>query len=195
MNGNAATANDPDLLLETARVLNAAGPSYDKAAVVIAESALQVRATAKPEVRDAIIGDAAALYLSGRLPGGYSAALKLLDPISDEASQADSDGRLHLLRALAVGQKYNALRKSKESLPPGADVRELTAQLEQLRAKARNDLKIAFERNAQLKNDNQCFWAGASASHPDQCIEGEDDLHGVFKDDQEFKELVKLPKT
>jgi hypothetical protein len=130
---------DPRLLLEPAWVFNAAGRDYRAAAEVVAELALHAEDDAEPRVRQAIVGDAAALRLSGRVSGGYQAALDLLEPIRD-AETDDPDGRLHLLRALANGQKYASETKENR---------------DQLRAKIAADLKIAAKQNPGLR---RTFW-------------------------------------
>jgi hypothetical protein len=167
---------DPRLLLEAARVFNAAGPDYKNIAEVVAESALQAKDKAEVSVRDAIIGDAVALRLSGRVPGGYRAALQLLTTIEN-----DSDGRLHLLRALANGQRYRAM------LLAGRQKEE--KELDDLRRQIREDLAFAFRQNELLKTANQHFW------HPDPAVLAagagrEDDLWAVYEDDPEFRKLV-----
>jgi hypothetical protein len=167
---------EPDLLLEAARVLNAAGPAFEDAAAALAAEALKVRDRADPDVRDAITADAAALYLSGRLPGGYEEALKVLDPV-DKA--ADTDGRLHLLHALALGQKYNAVRKSSKERAAPAPKR--------LRSQIRKDLSVAFARNPSLREENKGFWD--PKARLDRAGR-EDDLQKVFEDDDQFKLLV-----
>ena len=106
MSESRAEPADPKLLLEAARVFNAAGRDYKTIAEVVAELALEARDKAdEPEVRAAIIGDAVALRLSGRISGGYQSALELVKDIREDD---DWDGRLHLLRAFANGQKYTA---------------------------------------------------------------------------------------
>jgi hypothetical protein len=166
---------DPRLLLEAARVFNAAGPDYKSISEVVAESALQVSEKAEPRVREAIIGDAVALRLSGRVAGGYHAALELLREI-----EQDSDGRLHLLRALANGQKYKAMRLTGKS----KDAPELV----DLRQQIREDLQVAFSKNDRLKLANQRFWQPASAALA--AGDREDDLSDVYNDDVDFQILV-----
>jgi len=99
---------DPSLLLEASRVFNAAGGSYRPIAEVLSEAAVASK-TANDTVRAAILCDAAALRLSGRVPGGWCRALELLADIKDGTSE-DNGMREHLLRALAYGQQYNALK-------------------------------------------------------------------------------------
>lgn len=170
-------STDPQLLLEAARVFNAAGRDYRGAAEVVAELALQAGDKAEPRVRQAIIGDAAALRLSGRVPGGYRAALELLEPIGD-AVDDDQDGRLHLLRALANGQKY------KEAPQEAHD---------QLRDKIVADLRIAVDRNPNLRRTILHFWQPPPASPPEGA-DLEDDLRDVYLDNPElFDELIKSP--
>jgi hypothetical protein len=77
-------ADSPAFLMEAARVLNAAGSDYSTAAAALADSAWQKsdKALDNGEISeataDAIAGDAAALRLAGRLPGGYRVALAIL---------------------------------------------------------------------------------------------------------------------
>jgi hypothetical protein len=183
MNSSQLSGTDPRLLLEAARVFNAAGPDYANAAGVVAEQALKALQALKPEtidpgVHQAIIADVAALRLSGRLPGGYDATLELLNEIQD-----DSSGRLHLLRALANGQKYRATRaagKSKDDPEPVM-----------LREQIRQDLETAFARNPRLKVANRHFWQPAAATLGPGAAR-EDDLWFVYEDDPEFQKLVSL---
>jgi hypothetical protein len=168
------------LLLEAARVFNAAGADYKNIAEVVAESALQAREKADPTVRDAIIGDAVALRLSGRVPGGYRSALELLSEIGQ-----DADGRLHLLRALANGQKYKEARLAGKL----KDDRELI----DLRRQIREDLETAFSKNERLRAANQRFWQPTPAA----LVAGarEDDLWAVYQDDPEFRKLVDFEES
>jgi hypothetical protein len=173
-------STDPQLLLEAARVFNAAGRDYRSAAEIVAELALQSKDKAPPPVRQAIIGDAAALRLSGRVLGGYSAALELLNGTAD-TKEADPEGRLHLLRALANGQKYKEARQSgKSSQDP---------ELQAIRSEIRKDLAFAFEQNPTLRSANRHFW---QPPPPSMAAEGchEDDLWDVYQDDPEFRQLV-----
>ncbi|MBV8766665.1 MAG: hypothetical protein JOZ66_17290 [Hyphomicrobiales bacterium] len=164
---------DPKLLLEAARVFNAAGRDYRGAAEVVAELALQAKGTAEARVQQAIIGDAAALRLSRRVPGGYRAALELLKSIDD-----DEDGRLHLLRALAHGQKYTQTPQEARG---------------QLCAEILADLKIAVDRNPELRATLPHFWRPSPAA----LVEGadlEDDLQAVYLDNPRlFEELINPP--
>lgn len=185
-----AVEKNPDFLLEAARVLNQAGPAYKTAAAALAAAALQVSHLAKPEVRDAIMGDVAALYLSERLPGGYEAVLKLLESL--DGDKVDDDGklenaRLHLLRALAWGQKYNELRNLKDKAQKQDDKEALAKELAKLVPNIRNDLKTAFERNEDLWEENQCVWLSDPMKG---CMEEEDDLRKVYADDPAFKEWI-----
>jgi hypothetical protein len=78
------TADSPAFLMEAARVLNAAGSDYSTAAAALADSAWQKSSKALKDgeiseaTADAVAGDAAALRLAGRLPGGYRVALAIL---------------------------------------------------------------------------------------------------------------------
>jgi hypothetical protein len=192
MNGTVPPTKNPSLLLETARVFNAAGPPYENAAPGIAFAALkELKPDSDPEMRDAVTGDVAALNLSGRLPGGYDEALKLLAPIDDAAKHPDKEGRLHLLRALANGQKYTALRETKKKAPADR-VAALDAQLEELKKSIREDLKQAFKRNADLRASNRRFW-DPDSDVIDEVVEKEADLRAVYEDDPEFHKLVNPP--
>jgi hypothetical protein len=192
MTDKVAPTKDPDLLLEAARVLNMAGPPYDNAAAALALAALQVRdRAALPETRDGITGDVAALYLSGRLSGGYEEALAVLKPADDTAADSDKNGRLHLLRALAKGQKYRALVRAKAKLPQGRA--DTDAELETLKTEIRKDLEIAFARAPALKQYNRVFWDPGSEM-VDSVDDDEADLHAVYKDDAEFRKLVDPPE-
>jgi hypothetical protein len=169
MSDTRSATTDPRLLLEAARVFNAAGRDYRTAAEVVAELALQARDNAEPQVRQAIIGDAAALRLSRRVPGGYQAALELLEPIGD-AEEEDHEGRLHLLRALANGQKY----------------KDATEARDQLRDKIIADLRIALSRNPRLRRALPHFWQPPSLGE-----DPEDDLRAVYLDNPKpFEELI-----
>jgi hypothetical protein len=170
MSDTRSATTDPRLLLEAARVFNAAGPDYRTVAEVVAELALQARDAAEPQVRQAIIGDAAALRLAGRVLGGYQAALELLEPIGD-AEEEDQEGRLHLLRALANGQQYKGATEGARG---------------QLRDKIIADLKIALSRNPRLKRALPHFW-----QEPVQGEDPEDDLRAVYLDNRKlFDELI-----
>jgi hypothetical protein len=170
-----ARAADPQLLLEAARVFNAAGRDYRSAAEVVSDLALQARDNAEPRVRQAIIGDAAALRLSGRVPGGYRAALELLDPIGDREAE-DHDGRLHVLRALANGQKYKASPQE---------------QRDQLRDKIIHDLDIALTQDPSLRRSISHFW-----QLPPEGEDPEDDLRAVYLDNRQlFEEMINPPSA
>jgi len=170
MSDTRSATTDPRLLLEAARVFNAAGRDYRTAAEVVAELALQARDAAEPQVRQAIIGDAAALRLAGRVPGGYQAALELLEPIGD-AEEDDQEGRLHLLRALANGQRYKDATEEARG---------------QLRDKIIADLKIALSRNPRLRRALPHFWQPPSPGE-----DPEDDLRAVYLDNRKlFDELI-----
>lgn len=181
MSNPAPSAADPKLLLEAARVFNAAGPDYRTVAEVVAEQALKAVAKAEPAVRQAILGDAVALRLSGRVPGGYQASLELLKDIRD-VKEDDPAGRLHLLRAFARGQMY---RKERADNPNKDD-----PALTNLRAEIRKDLKFAFAQNAELKAENSGFWDAKGSPFPP----ADRDLEAVYKDDPEFRVLV-CPKV
>lgn len=177
MNNAAPSAADPRLLLEAARVFNAAGPDYRTVAEVVAEQALKAVAKAGPAERQAILGDAVALRLSGRVPGGYQASLELLKDIR-EVKGDDPRGRLHLLRALARGQKYQQDRNAVDY-----------AALDALRRQIRQDLTFAFDQNPALKAENSGFWDAERSPLPP----ADRDLQVVWEDDLEFRALVALP--
>jgi hypothetical protein len=122
---------DPALLIEAARVLNAAEDWAG--AQALAELALQRVARAVPEVQEAIIGDSVALRLAGRVPGGFQAALDLLNTPPATVLIALS-ARLRLLRALANGQRYEATAAAMAT-----DQERLT-----LRTAVLDDLRFAF---------------------------------------------------
>jgi hypothetical protein len=179
VNNTAPNATAPGLLLEAARVSNAAGPDYRTVAEVLAEQAPQAAAKAEPAVRQAIIGDAVALRLSCRVPGGYQASLELLKDIR-EVKEDDPGGRLHLLRALAHGQEYRQAKAGK-LLDDAAIVA--------LRRQIRQDLTFAFDQNPALKAENSGFWDPKRSPLP----EADRDLQVVWEDDDEFRALVALP--
>jgi hypothetical protein len=169
------------LLLEAARVFNAAGPDYRTVAAVVAERALKAIAKAEPDVHRAILGDAVALRLSDRVPGGYQASLELLKDIR-EVKEDDPEGRLHLLRALARGQMYLQERRAGK---PASD-----AALDTLRRQIRQDLTFAFAQNPALKAENAGFWDAQRSPLPPK----DRDLEAVYEDDPEFRALV-CPKV
>jgi hypothetical protein len=190
--GRIAITN-PRLLLEAARVFNAPGSGHRDAAASVAEQALAAlkvqRKTApgdiEPEVEQAIIGDCAALRLAGRVDGGYSEALALLDEqigkkrpdgLADELRN-DVNGRLHLLRAFARGQQYNDLR-DKQGKPPD------DPECVNLRQAIRDDLKTAFALNPNLQNINRPAW------DPGPGQEAEADLAKAYREGPEIKEAV-----
>jgi hypothetical protein len=180
MSGEPVKLLDPSLLLEASRVMNAAGPDYANAARQVSDWALKNISKADPETRAAIIGDAAALRL--RVPGHYAEALDLLTNI-DSQQCPDPKGRLLMLRALANGQKYKALKSSGKASPD---------ERSGLQKQIRDDLTIAFSRDDTLKRDNQGYWAKSKRAE----VGGfgvQDDLQKVWCDDEEFRKLVALP--
>jgi hypothetical protein len=104
----------------------------------------------------------------------------LLDGTAD-TKEADPEGRLHLLRALANGQKYKEARQSGK---PGQD-----RELEAIRRQIRKDLAFAFEQNPTLRSANKHFWQPTALSTVSEG-DREDDLRAVFQDDPEFRKLV-----
>jgi hypothetical protein len=179
MSGEPVKALDPSLLLEASRVMNAAGPDYANAAKLVSGWALKNVSKADPETRAAIVGDAAALRL--RVPGSYEKALELLTDI-DGKECPDDDGRLHVLRALANGQKYKALKRAGKA---GRD------ELDNLKKQIREDLAVAFKRDPTVKQDNRGYWVPPSSTEEGAVTgDAEDDLREVFRDDAEFRALV-----
>jgi hypothetical protein len=88
MPDDGTVTDGPDLLIEAARVMNASGDRRQEAVALaeLALSQLNAMPSLSVEVKEAIIGDAAALRLSRRVAGGHEAALKLLDDhLSDAA--------------------------------------------------------------------------------------------------------------
>jgi hypothetical protein len=183
MSGKPVKSLDPSLLLEASRVMNAAGPQYANATRLVSDWAVQNLAKADPPTRAAILGDAAALRL--RTPGHYDDALEKLQEI-DSPNCPDLDGRLHMLRALANGQKYTALKKKNETAQKPEDRTPETALI-QLRQKIREDLAVAFKRDETAKRDNERYWKPPTTEKGDVA---EDDLRQVYDDDPEFKKLV-----
>jgi hypothetical protein len=186
MSGELVKPLDPDLLLEASRVMNAAGEEYANATRLVSDWALKSLPKAGPATRAAILGDAAALRL--RTPGHYDEALEKLQEI-DNPQCPDPDGRLHMLRALANGQKYTALKeKNKTAQKPEDKTSE--SILSQLRQQIREDLATAFQRDKTARRDNQGYW------QPPTTAEGEiaeDDLRQAYLDDPEFRKLVETP--
>jgi hypothetical protein len=172
MDGGAAQAPDLALLIETARVLNAAGELAVAATLV--EVALRQVAGAAPEVQAAIIGDAVALRLSGRLPGGYQAALDLLQTPQAQALIAATP-RLLLLRALANGQKHAATTFSAATRQDSDNLRNAVLA----------DLRSAFASDPTMPRANIHFLDGSGPS-------GEHDLRS-FQQDPEFRQVFNLP--
>ena len=181
MSGERVKLLDPSLLLEASRVMNAAGPDYANAAKLVSDWALKNISKADPVTRAAIIGDAAALRLR---EGKYAKALELLTDI-DSQQCPDPDGRLRVLRALANGQKYKALKHSGKASPD---------ELSGLQQQIRDDLAIAFSRDPTLKRDNQGYWDKSKRAEAGR-FGVEDDLEDVWYDDKDFQELVTLPAS
>jgi hypothetical protein len=171
----------PDLLIEAARIMNATGDRANEAAAVaeLALSELKTTPSLPPKVQEAIIGDAAALRLSRRVAGGYEAALKLLnDYLQGSNALPDATGRLHLLRALANGQKWHTL--------PAAD----QASRDKLKDAIKVDLSFALA-HGQRPEYLRPFWDLTVARSPGRAIDdNEDDLAGIV-DGTEIDELAK----
>jgi hypothetical protein len=197
---NAGSLRDnPEFLLEAARVLNAAGTDYWGAAAAIAELAWKTCEKAPQEVQDAIAGDAAALRLAERLPGGYQGALEVLktridDPgkgfdraasidkgatedKKDERSASDARLRLFGLRALALGQQYRDIRRK-----TGKPVKDM----EQLREHIKADLQFVFKWRQEWMKENEYFWKLPPG-------EPEADLADLYRDDPAFESFIESP--
>ena len=184
MPDDGTVVDGPDLLIEAARVMNASGDRPEEA-VAVAELALSTLDTApspSAAVKEAIVGDAVALRLSRRVPGGCEAALKLLeDHLEGANALPDSSGRLHLLRALAKGQKWHA--------PATSQAERVT-----LKAEITKDLRFAFA-HGQRPKDIQPFWDIGSIprSLGRDPNDGEDDLEGIILNEADIDALMRLP--
>jgi hypothetical protein len=196
MTGEPVKSLDPNLLLEASRVMNAAGAEYANATRLTSDWALQNLAKADPPTRAAILGDAAALRL--RTPNHYDDALEKLQQI-DTPDCPDPNGRLHMLRALANGQKYTALKRKNGTAQKTEDKTPQTT-LDQLVQKIRDDLAVVFRRDKTAKHDNAGYWKQPGTETPDTkplATETgdvvEDDLRQVYDDDEKFRTLVDAP--
>jgi hypothetical protein len=164
---------DAALLLEAARVLYAAQRKPE--AVVMAEQALRslkTQGTVPLALKQAIIGDTVVLRLSGDVQGGWQDALRLIhDYLEDKDGdlQDDAMGRLHLLRALANGQKYKNDRSA------------------DLRKQIIDDLEFTLKQGKIGKVAIRRFW---KPDHPDS---GADDLAAFSVDDPDLKRLLDDP--
>lgn len=174
-------SGDAGLLLEAGRVIYAARRTNEAAALV--ELALEA-VDSRPDLREAIIGDAAVLRLAGITPGGYEDTLRLLEPLTPKPGDAapalpDSTGRLHLLRALANGQKYKAtIRDGAAASPQAIDFQNRVLE----------DLKFALDKKIIAKRSIREFWDPAALA-PLASGWPHDDLT-VFFHVQKFKELL-----
>ncbi len=169
MSDDGSVTDGPDLLIEAARVMNAAGdrPSEAAALAELALSELNTAPSLSAEAKEAVVGDCAALRLSRRVGGGYEAALKLLnDWLEGSKALPDASGRLHLLRALAKGQKWHA---------PAAT----QAEKDTLKTEIENDLRVAFNRKQRF-GDIRPFWDLSLPRSPGRNpTDNEDDLAGI----------------
>jgi hypothetical protein len=152
---------------------------------------VQNAANAAPATRAAILGDAAALRL--RTPGHYDEALEKLKQI-DTPECPDPDGRLHMLRALANGQKYTDLKKKNEAAQKPED-KTPDATFIQLGQSIREDLAVAFKRDKTAKRDNAGYWkpldTESLATEKSHAVE--DDLRQVYEADEDLRKLVDAP--
>lgn len=174
-------ATGPDLLIEAARVMNAAGDRPTEAASVaeLARSKLATAANVDTDVKEAIIGDAAALRLSRRAPGGFESAIALLTEALKPAG-ADKSGRLHLLCALANGQKWHAT----------AD----PAEKSNLKTAIMEDLKAAIGPGKQRFSEIRPFWdMTVPRSLHRMPGDNEDDLVGIL--DQPDRDALAAQET
>jgi len=184
---------DPRLLMEAARVFNVRRSGYRNAAASVAEQALAALKVARKttpeavesEVEQAIIGDCAALRLADRVDGGYREALVLLDQQIDKRQRNgvvderrnDINGRLHLLRAFARGQRYKDLRNNEKKPVDGDEAKNLRQQIH-------NDLNFAFTQNPKLWAINRPFW------EPGRLPAEQADLIQAFEEDPELKQAM-----
>jgi hypothetical protein len=194
---DAPQTQDPALLLEASRVFNAAGPSGRAIAEVVSDLAVKAIDKSDPKTAAAILCDAAALRLSGRVRGGFDEALKLLDQV-DPASSEDGGGRVDMLRALALGQKYRAMKEGKSD----AEILALAPDLKDLAQKAREALASAFKKRPSLLENNRHFWdpnardahlkpkgaaVGPGLASVKDNRDKEDDLQMMFEDNLDMK--------
>lgn len=203
---DAPQTQDPALLLEAARVFNAAGPNGRAIAEVVSDLAVKAIDKSDPKTAAAILCDAAALRLSGRVRGGFDEALKLLDQ-ADPASSEDGGGRVDMLRALALGQKYRAMKGGKSD----AEIQALAPELKAVVDQAREALASAFRKRPSLLEANVHFWdsnardahlkskgaAVASGAAPAKDNKDrEDDLQMMFEDNPDMKlQFAPKPRT
>ena len=183
----ADSQSDTGLLLEASRVFNAAGPKYRKIAEVVSDLAVAAKNSADDTTRAAILCDGAALRLSGRVPGGFEAALKLLADANPDKSE-DSGARVFLLRAFAYGQKYKALART----PPSQRSADVNAAVNSVLVELHSNLQKAVDRRPSLAAANRHFWdknapiRGGLRQDGDQ----EDDLHAAFEEHPELRKIV-----
>ena len=183
---------DPALLMEAARVFNAVGAPYQGITEAVNSFALNVIDQADLPIRYAVLGDAAALRLSGRVAGGSAAALKLLEPIEPKSPPAATERgrkdflRLFLLRALANGQQYKALWQPLADRTP-----ELATRLAALRERIFADLKLAGREWVASARPLWIPAAAAPLAAAAQYPVPEDDLALLYLDDpQAFEALL-----
>jgi hypothetical protein len=184
--------NDAGLLLEASRVFNAAGSKYRKIAEVVSDLAVAAKDPADDNTRTAILCDAAALRLSGRVPGGYEAALKLLADAKPDKSE-DNGARVFLLRAFAYGQKYKALARTPRSDRSTEVNTILNGVLEDLRS----NLQKAVDQRPSLAAANRHFWdknaSIRSGVRPDG--DQEDDLEAAFEEHPELRTIMEIAEA
>jgi hypothetical protein len=184
--------NDAGLLLEASRVFNAAGSKYRKIAEVVSDLAVAAKDPADDNTRTAILCDAAALRLSGRVPGGYEAALKLLADAKPDKSE-DDGARVFLLRAFAYGQKYKALARTPQSARSAEVNTIVNGVLEDLRS----NLQKAVDQRPSLAAANRHFWDKdapiRSGVRPDG--DQEDDLQAAFEEHPELRTIMEIAEA
>ena len=186
------TAGDPTLLLEASRIFNQAGEAYRPLAEIVSALALTVvdKADVDADVRAAILCDAAALRLSGRVKDeiGWQSALALLDKISPTYNGSEFI-RLHILLAFANGQQYRDLTKQS----PATAIGDVQMRLRTLSEQIIGDLRIVFAHDKDLVRVSRHFWdPGAPLrSHIDGfAADQEDDWHALFSREAGFRDFI-----
>jgi hypothetical protein len=187
---------DAGLLIEAARVFFADQRKTE--AVVFAELSLaKLRDDAEllknTELKQAIVGDAIVLRLGGWVPGGYKAALDLIQTfLVDKAKAAakptgtataddlpdDAIGRMHVLRALANAQRY---AKDTTLTDPVAK--------EQVRVQVMQDLKFVVDLGKYSKDTLREFWRPATPAEQ-AAPERHDDLAVFGPNDPNLKSML-----
>lgn len=194
------TLDGAELLMEAARVFNAAGGDYRGAAAALAEAAWQKSqiAATDPAIRDAIAGDVAALRLSGRLPGGYRKALEILDTRINDAAQAattatttsstdkNDAGLQDQAKKNEIAAEDTQLRLYLlRALSRGQEYRDRanrgetkgSADMRTLRNEILADLKIVFGKRPEWAALNERFWKPTKLDPAK-----EDDLVAAYSD-------------